>query len=334
MRRAETSLVNRPYCYLLSVVLAAGCGSSTTTPKTDGQAPDAAPVADARPADARVDQATAASDAAGDSGVPIGASEDAASADTAAADDAAPDAGAGDDAESSDATLEPDAGVGGAPDRTPVAGPLVGYWPLDEAAGTTTADLSGNGGAGTLEGGVAWVTPGFPAATFANPAALMLDGIDDDVALPAAALPRIEAPKTISVWFYLQAPAGAGRQNIVALTNFPMNAGVQVGLENGKPTAWFMDDASPIVIADSVAAAGWHHLAYTYDGTTHLLYVDNVPVPAGTKPSPVAAPTETAWLGTFDLKIELFAGRVDDVRIYNQPLDAAAVGALFMGRTP
>jgi hypothetical protein len=330
MRRAETSLATRSYFFLFSVMLAAGCGSSTTT-KTDGQAPDAAPVADAQPADARVDQAASGPDAAGDAGVPIGASGDAGPADTAAA---TPDAGVGDDAESSDASVEPDAGVDGAPDSAPVVGPLVGYWPLDEAAGTTTADVSGNGGAGTLEGGAAWVTPGFPAATFANPAAVMLDGIDDDVALPAAALPRIEAPKTISVWFYLQAPAGAGRQNIVALTNFPMNAGVQIGLDNGKPTAWFMDDPTPIVIADAVAAAGWHHLAYTYDGTTHRLYVDNVPVPPGTKPSPVAAPTDTAWLGTFDLKIELFAGRVDDVRIYNQPLDAAAVAALFMGRVP
>ncbi len=32
----------------------------------------------------------------------------------------------------------------------------VGYWPLEEGTGTTTADTSGNGNTGTLTGGVTW----------------------------------------------------------------------------------------------------------------------------------------------------------------------------------
>jgi hypothetical protein len=330
MRRVATSLYTRSYFCLfgltVTAALAAGCGSSEVVPPGVDTGAVARDGAVAQPVDAMP-----APDTAVDAGVSIGVTPDGAApeaaVDTGEADAAAADVG-------DDVVGEPDGGADAAADSAPVSGPLVGYWPLDEAAGTTTADLSGHGGTGTLTGGAAWVTPGFPAATFANPAAVMLDGIDDDVELAVTALPRIEAPKSVSVWFYLQAPAGAGRQNIVALTNFPMNAGIQVGLQDGRPTAWFMDDPAPAVIADAVAAAGWHHVAYTYDGTTHRLYVDNVLAPTGTKPSPVAAPVATAWLGTFDLKIELFAGRVDDVRIYDQPLDAAAVAALSMGRVP
>jgi hypothetical protein len=38
---------------------------------------------------------------------------------------------------------------------------LVGYWPLNEGQGKTTADMSGNGHDGTLNNGVTWITPGF-----------------------------------------------------------------------------------------------------------------------------------------------------------------------------
>jgi hypothetical protein len=39
---------------------------------------------------------------------------------------------------------------------------LAGRWDLDEGAGTTCADLSGNGNTGTLYGGVSWVSKGKP----------------------------------------------------------------------------------------------------------------------------------------------------------------------------
>ncbi len=36
---------------------------------------------------------------------------------------------------------------------------LIGYWRLDNAAGTSTTDLTGNGNTGTLHGGISWVSP-------------------------------------------------------------------------------------------------------------------------------------------------------------------------------
>ena len=34
---------------------------------------------------------------------------------------------------------------------------LVAYWPLDEGGGDSTADVTGNGSDGTLNGGPTWV---------------------------------------------------------------------------------------------------------------------------------------------------------------------------------
>ncbi len=54
-----------------------------------------------------------------------------------------------------------------------IADGLVGYWPLDEGAGTTTSDSSGNGNDGTLN------LPGWGSGKFGG--ALDFDGTDDYV---------------------------------------------------------------------------------------------------------------------------------------------------------
>lgn len=51
---------------------------------------------------------------------------------------------------------------------------LVGHWPLDEGAGTTAADVSGNGHAGTLMGDPQWTQGVYEGA-------LDLDGVSDFV---------------------------------------------------------------------------------------------------------------------------------------------------------
>src|SRR5262249_29986812 len=41
---------------------------------------------------------------------------------------------------------------------TPTAGAPAGYWKFDEGSGSTTADASGHGATGTLNGGVSWTS--------------------------------------------------------------------------------------------------------------------------------------------------------------------------------
>jgi Concanavalin A-like lectin/glucanases superfamily len=233
---------------------------------------------------------------------------------------------------STDAT---DAGDAGNDVTSSIQGPLRGYWRLDEGSGTLAADSTPNGGDGTLFNGATWTTSGFPAAMFTNPAALVLDGVDDYVQLGVAAIPRNEEAKTVSLWFWQAAPStAAARENIVALTDFAIATGTQIGLDAGHASVWFMGEATALVTDPTAAAAGWHHLAYTYGGAIHRLYVDAVLVGQITRAS-AAAPVMAAFLGGFDvLGLELFGGRIDDVRIYDSALSLATITAINGGAAP
>jgi hypothetical protein len=253
-----------------------------------------------------------------------------------APDVAAPDGGVVDgsaDGAPSDATGEAGADAAEVGVDRPAAGPLLAHWPLDEGTGTQAADSSGNGNGGTLNGGATWTTSGFTGAQFPNPAALVLDGVDDFVSLGIATLPAPSAPKTISAWFWQEMPSGAGRKNIVALTNLADETGVQLGLDAGRVAVWLTGDMQPLIATSTAATAGWHYVAYTYTGQMHQLQVDTQVIgTASTAPKPGA--TAVARLGSFDLTDEMFGGRIDDVRIYDRALDAAAIAALASGRTP
>jgi hypothetical protein len=302
--------------------LAAACGG-------DGAKTDAAPRTDTSPTTApdtavipEIDTAPIATD---DAEPPV-PPEDAASPDAGAAEEAGalPDAGGGDDVGGPDV-------IG--PDTRP-HGPLVAHWPLDEGAGLTTADLSGNNNPGTLNGGATWGTTMLPPIHFTNPAALVLDGVDDFVELGVGAIPACEAPKTVSVWFRVDvASTAVGRKNVVALTNLDLATGVQIGLHDGRVAAWIPGDPLVLIAAPAAAPVGWHHVAYTFEGSGHHLYLDGQLVGDATKVLP-AGPILNARLGTFAFSLEFFGGAIDDVRIYDRVLDAAGLTALAAGNAP
>jgi hypothetical protein len=80
---------------------------------------------------------------------------------------------------------------------------------------------------------------------------------------------------------------------------------------------------------------GWHHIVYTYDGNTHVLYVDGAMAATSMIPSevgPSASPDGRCRIGRSSSGVEdAFRGWIDDVRIYKRPLNAAEVKSLFLG---
>ena len=352
-----------------SAALAAGCGGggnpsvrdsgldtshdqatpdvrSDSGPSPDGGSP-ADSASDGTASDTGADMTIAPADA-GDAGA--GDASDAGASDTS---DAAADIGgdtfgdasdaadgatadtAGDETTADDASDAPMSDASDASEVQPIHGPLVAYWPLDEGSGTTTADKSGNGDDGSLLNGPTWSTSGFPGATFADPASLVFDGVNDFVSFGLRAIPANEAPKTVSLW-YSQAATGTGRQNLVALTNYAgtMPYGTQIGLEGGKPTVWVTSEATGLITAAAPVAAGWHHIAYTYDGAVHRLYGDGQLIGEVTRTS-VSAVVTGAFLGGFDvLGLEVFNGTMDDVRITTTPSGRARSPALTGGSAP
>jgi hypothetical protein len=206
---------------------------------------------------------------------------------------------------------------------------LVGYWKLDEATGTVGADSSGSGNTATFHGGYSWLTTSLPTLSFSDAAAINLDGTAGTYANMATAtnLPAANVAQTVSLW--CKYTSTTGNQNMFAMTN-GSNSGVQVGLRGTSLLAWQYGGATQ---AGTTAPTDglWHHVAYTFDGTTHRFYLDGVLAGSGTQGAQTAQPT-TAYIGTYNAGGELYTGKLDELRVYNRALSAVEVGNLAAGR--
>ena len=92
-----------------------------------------------------------------------------------------------------------------------------------------------------------------------------------------------------------------------------------------KPSAYVPSGsvlASPALVANT-----WTHLAATYDGTTIRLYVNGVQKATAASASTLLASAGPLRLGGNSIWGEYFAGKLDDVRIYDKALTAAQIQA-------
>jgi hypothetical protein len=203
----------------------------------------------------------------------------------------------------------------------PATAGLVGHWPL-EGAVAPVKDLSPRQNHGTSHGGVA-PAPGVSGR------ALSFDGTGGYVSLGTAGFPALEAPKTIAFWFRVAA-APAGAQNMFGWRGQASEHAVQIGFRNGRLVAWKYGGA--ILVDGGVpAVAAWHHVAYTFDGKTHVLYVDGKKAQTGTEP-PQTGRVAKADLGRLPDLGEHYAGLLDKVRVYARALAESEVSGLFRAR--
>ena len=194
---------------------------------------------------------------------------------------------------------------------------LAGYWKFDEGSGTSTADSSGLGNNGSFNGGVGWTSGQFGAAAHFDGTGYIAAGVNG--------LPAANAPQTISWWLTVPSiPSGVA--NVLSLSNDAAQSAVQPGFRNGTFGVWSYG-GSFLVSTTPASTGAWHHYAYTFDGTTHSLYVDGVLKNSSTHAAQTAAPTKLEF-GRWTGGSEYLNGSVDDVRIYTRALSAAEVATL------
>jgi len=206
---------------------------------------------------------------------------------------------------------------------------LVGYWKLDEGAGTTAADASGNGDSGTLMNGPSWV-PG----TLGQ--ALAFDGVSDFVQIPHTGALNAY-PLTLAFWMKT-----ANVKGLHGIVNkyFPSSLnGYQVFMNKGSLCAWYFKDGSSYVWDGSgctLAVPGyadnqWHHVAFVVDAAGGRLYVDGVQKASQpwTGTAGAASTLQALSLGQYPGTAQpYFTGTLDEVRIYARALAASEVGTL------
>jgi Concanavalin A-like lectin/glucanases superfamily/Galactose oxidase-like, Early set domain/Bacterial Ig domain/Glucodextranase, domain B/Kelch motif len=201
---------------------------------------------------------------------------------------------------------------------------LVAAYAFNEISGTTTADVSGSGNNGTLTNGALF-------AAGKNGNAVSLDGVNDFVNLANPVSLRITGSMTVSAW--------------INSSSFPFDDAAIVSKRQSTDAGYQLDttvDTGPRTIGFKISNAGsnvarygvtslslntWYHVAGVYDATNRTLNVylngqlDNG-VLVGTIPASQPTSTQNVNIGrrpgipnTFN-----FAGKIDDVRIYNRAL--------------
>ncbi|CAJ0802090.1 hypothetical protein LMG19083_03677 [Ralstonia psammae] len=198
---------------------------------------------------------------------------------------------------------------------------------FDEGTGTTAADSSGNGHAGTLNDAAAW-------GTGHSGNAVSLNGSGAYVALPNDLLTDV-SDFTISAWVFWNGSqtwarifdlgAGTGRYLMLTPNN---NAGVMRFAITVNGHGDQMIDAPA-----ALPSKQWVHVAVTLSGASATLYVNGAAVNTNTAmflaPFRLGSTTQN-WLGRSQYSADpTFNGRIDDFRIHRGALSAAQIVSLM-----
>jgi hypothetical protein len=312
-----------------------GSGSTTTAPPIDpnrNESADAASAGDAvADGDADADSAGETVSSANDAGT------DAPDGEAASQPDGAPIAEVASEAPAVEVAPE-------APARA-MSG-LVGYWNFDEKSGTVAYDSSGNGLHGTLENlpaAGAWVsTPrggglSFPVgATSAGVRVGALDAVSPLI----TGLTRF----TLAAWTFRTPTTTLKHTSVISrqsqdlenkdIFNLTFDGpGLRLYLYPDRPTESVFAEAP---LTTGAAGGEWLHVAATFDGHLVRLYVDGVLT--GTPLSyerPLHVSTSyPLYLGTNKNPKAVdqpFEGILDEVMLFSEPLDAAAIAKLRDG---
>jgi hypothetical protein len=190
----------------------------------------------------------------------------------------------------------------------------VGFWPFNENTGTSTADISGLGNNGTLNGGAAW-TAG------RSHKAILFDGVNDSVSVADSASLDLTNRLYLDVWVNFTAGAGSVLQKILgkdkgAAANVPyevrVNSNAKIGL--GLNGTWYESNTL------SWSNGTWYRLQIAWDGST-VSFTRNGTAAGSVAASPtLAATTGTLYLGRGATGFEKwFNGKIDEVRLSDEP---------------
>jgi hypothetical protein len=220
-----------------------------------------------------------------------------------------------------------------------------GVWQLDEATGTTAADSSGKNHPLTLTG-PEWV-PGQLGATQASDKALRFDGTADFAS--AAAVVDTQQGVTVAAWVK---PSSFAHNGTVVSQAGAYGNGFALGYSATARTWVFgrhkADKANPAA-TDLVQASAatieapelgkWVHLTGVFDPADNMMriFVDG-------REQGAVKYTGTIWNGAASLQlgrarlndkwVDLFAGDVDDVRVFAGVLDPADIDGLWFNSRP
>jgi parallel beta-helix repeat protein/predicted outer membrane repeat protein len=217
----------------------------------------------------------------------------------------------------------------------PTLSGLVSHWKLDEGSGTTVYDSAGMNH-GTIYGAT-WTTGIIDGA-------LDFDGADDYVALPdnePVWLPQNNF--TLAAWVYPADYAGAKilDLNFTASANPDYDQGYAVGRNNNGQISFEMNTTTTTDentrTNDALVTGRWYHIIALRNSTTQAIYLDgqlNVSRTCASAPIDFVGgyDDDRVSIGRVTTNIVndlYFAGKIDEVRIYDRALSAGEINAIY-----
>jgi L-ascorbate metabolism protein UlaG (beta-lactamase superfamily) len=186
---------------------------------------------------------------------------------------------------------------------------LMAHWKLDETGGAIVHD-SVAGKDGALSGNPIWQPAGGKMD-----GALQLDGADDYVSTPFVVNPA-DGPLSVFAWIKGGAPGQVIISQIDAVN------WLAAGASQGKLMTELKSSGrlgGPLFSEAVIIDGDWHRVGLTWDGSTRILYVDDVEVAKDTQ-SGLAGSTGGLYIGAgSNLGLGSFwSGLLDDVRIHSR----------------
>jgi hypothetical protein len=197
-------------------------------------------------------------------------------------------------------------------------GDFVGYWALDETAGTIAADSSGQGNNGAATG-VTWGQPGHVGG------AGSFDGQTSDIVVADNASLDPTAALTLAAW--INPVDWAGNRRIVQKGQ--TDDQYRLLAENN---VFKIDIAGVGTVTTALPPTGvWTHVAATYDGATLSLYVNGTLAASAAATGSVAQTPDALIIGSKtanSIAGDRFYGLLDEVRVYRRALSAGEIATL------
>jgi hypothetical protein len=219
---------------------------------------------------------------------------------------------------------------------------LVGFYPMDENAGTTAADSSRYQNNGTLTGSAAWNAGGkIGAALDPNGPSAGANGsvsVTDHTNLPSGSQMTFEA------WINLDdataTSAIAAQWNVGTSWYFSFTNG-NLWAAIAPTSSSSIADGYALTSGGVINTAGvWRHVAFVFDGTQAQqsrlqVYVDGTQVASvnrgGTVPASLQNPNTTVHIGSQN-GFGAFPGSIDHVKLFDRALRPSEIKAEYVAQ--
>jgi len=203
---------------------------------------------------------------------------------------------------------------------------LLAWWQFDDAAASaTTADQSGNGNTGALNGSP--LPTLLPSGGQLN-GAISFGGVAGQcVAVANSATLNPTTGITISVWIN---PASWGTNNNRRIVQKGSGDNQYRLTAENNVLKFDLKGLTNITTAEPTVNT-WTHVAGTWDGATMRLYINGSQVTSAAVAGAIATTTDALYIGTKtpgSVATDCFNGLIDDLRIYGRALSAAEVADL------